>query len=654
MSAQKQAALMRDAFQSVIDRFTPDSERLVLFTTFNFKPQFFESNVLPLLAGDTVADLAGVSETRHAINEELKNIRVLVVNDRSTHPEPKGDMRYGCLSVGLPKGRFHPKLMLMAGTLKDTGLPGLWLFVGSGNLTLSGWAKNREIVGVTPVARQHAAELRLLLSWIREQAQQQLDGVQGDEEGHMREVLDALLTRLNDATQWHNEYAGMPSLHLALPFAQRGPLLDALVAGGSWRRASVVSPFWSDVPGLVRKLGVAACQFVPSLHQAAYAFPISTLPNPDPHSFGKFADEQYTHAKALLLEQADGPGALCIGSANFTAAALSPAPGGMANVEAVLRYALPAGASPWPPFQALDRSLLDDAAGQAEEEQPPPLPPVDATVYYDWSKREFGGHLTVLDAQAAFDISLEVAGQHRTFAAGKNMAPIKFHCHRPQRSFIVRWRDAEGQPGSYYGAVLQINAQDDELQYEPRPRLDKILALLRSLDPEESDEALRKRAARRRGEGGGDGEQDEGEASYDYFGLFQGTWKLRAHLQRRLDSGEQVPAFDSTSPYCVTTLYRAITLQPAVSLSEKIGRYIQLTEVQELMASLSRAGVQPPQGSSCLEIGEELAALQEPIRVALAESASFKSMFGGSAPAQVDVFLKWFHDEMKKEEASHE
>lgn len=653
MSAPRQVALMREALQSVVGRFAADSERLVLCTTFNFEPRFFEDNLLPLLAGDTVADLAGVSETRHAINEELKTIRVLVVNDRSMRPEPKGDMRYGCLSVGLPKGRFHPKLILMAGTLKDTGQPGLWLLVGSGNLSLSGWARNREIVGVTPVAGQHAAELTLLLRWIQAQALAQLDGVQGEEEGGMRQVLEKLLTCLGDETQWHRDYAGMPSLHLALPFAQRGPLLDALVAGRSWRRASVVSPFWSDVPGLLRKLGVAECQFVPSLHKTAYAFPISTLPKPDHFSFGKFSDEQYTHAKALLLEQADGRRVLCVGSANFTAAALSPVPGGMENVEAVLRYELAAGISPWPPFQPLDRALLDEVAAKVEEEQPPALPPIDATVYYDWSKREFGGHLTVLNAQTAFNISLEVAGQSRTFTAGGTMAPIKFHCHRPQRSFIVRWQDAGGQPGSYCGVVLQINAQDDELQYQPRPRLDKVLALLRSLDPDSSDEQLRKRAARRRG-GGGDGEQNEDDASYDYFGLFQATWKLRAHLLRRLASGEDVPAFDSTSPYCVSTLYRAITLQPAVGPSEKIGRYIQLSEVRELMETLARAGVRAPEGSCCLEIGEELAALLEPIRMALAGSASFQSMFGARAPVQVEVFLQWFHDEMKKEEACHE
>jgi hypothetical protein len=653
MSAPKQVAVMRDAFQSIIDRFAPDSERLVLFTTFNFEPRFFESNLLPLLAGDTVADLAGVSETRHAINEELKKIRVLVVNDRSTRPEPKGDMRYGCLSLGLPRGRFHPKLMLMAGTLKDTGLPGLWLSVGSGNLTLSGWARNREIVGATPVTPQHAAELSLLLRWLLAQAQQQLDGVDGQEEGDSRQLLAMLLRHLQDPAHLLPAYTGMPSLHLALPFAQRGDLLQALAADRIWRRATVVSPFWSDVPGLMRKLGVDECQLVPSLHKTTYAFPISTLKGQDQHHFGKFGDEQYTHAKALLLERDEGQRALCIGSANFTAAALSPFADGMANVEAVLRYELAPGATPWPAFLPLDRALLDDQAGMAEEEQLPPLPPIDVTVYYDWAEGTFGGHLTVLDTSAVLDLSLEIAGQRRPVAAGK-ITPIQFHCNRPQRSFIVHWQDARGEPGKFYGAILQVNAQDDELQYEPRPRLDRILALLRSLDPDLSEQEARRRAARRNGDGGGDGEQDEGEASYDYFGLFQATWKLRAHLQRRLDAGEAVPAFDSTSPYCVTTLYRAVTLQPAVKPSEKIGRYIQLTEVRELIDSLRRAGVTVPDGSACLGIDAELALLLPPIRLALAESLSFNTMFGDRAPAQAEVFLQWFHEEMKKQEAGHE
>jgi len=659
---QKQDTVMRDAFQSVIDRFEPESERLVLFTTFNFVPRFFEANILPLLAGDAVTDLAGVSETRHAINEELKKTRCLVVCDRSTRPEPKGEMRYGLLPVGLPHGRFHPKLMLMAGTLKNTGDRGMCLFVGSGNLSLSGWAINREIVGVTPVARQHARELMPLLDWILAQAENQL-GASGDmrEEGDTRAVLAALLAHLRNDNALHPGYPGMPSLHLALPFVQRGDLLDSLTAGQQWSRATVVAPFWSDVETLVARLGVEQCEFVPSLTSAGtYAFPVSTLTGQRDcrYTFGKFGDDQYTHAKALLLQDRDGQYVLSVGSANFTAAAMRRAPApGMSNVEAVLRYELQGGTSPWAPFAALDRAQLDDAAGMAEEEQPPALPPVDASVFYDWQAREFGGRLTVLDNRACRDIVLEVAGTSHAFAAqrgiSQSLPAVPLRCIRPVRSFSVRWRNADGAEASYFGLVTQVNALDDQLQYEPRPRLDKVLELLRSLNPDIGDATMRTRAARGRGEGGGDGEEDVGDTTFDYFGLFHATWKLRDYY-RRLDSGGRPSApFDPVSPYSVTTLYRAITLQPAQTPEARIGRYIHLAEVATLIDEFGRAGVHPPAGSPCLDVGAEMAALVEPIQEALSHSETFRSMFGGSNQRQVEAFLNWFHSEMKQEGQAH-
>jgi hypothetical protein len=658
---QKSITVMREAFQSIVDRFDPDSERLALFTTFNFVPHFFETNILPLLVGDAV-DLKGVSEMRHAINEELKKVRCAVVCDRSTRPDPKGDLRYGLLPVGLPHGRFHPKIMLMAGMLKSSGQPGLWLFVGSGNLSLSGWAVNREIVGATPVARQHALELIPLLRWILAQAEDQLDTASElQEEGGVRKMLSELLLRLQDQDQLHGDYPGMPALHLALPFVQRGDLLDRLAAGQAWRKVTVVSPYWSGVAQLVEQLGVAECEFVPSLTPAGtYAFPVSTLVEPSScsYTFGKFKEDedgQYTHAKALLLEQMDGRQVLCVGSANFTSAAMrnSAAPA-LANVEAVLRYELPLTAKPWAQFVMLDRSQLDDTSGKQEEEQPPPLLPFDAAVYCDWQARAFGGHLTILDSEMADHIVLEVAGVVHSFTlqpgVRHTLPAIPFSGNRPCRSFTVRWRNPGGVQSSYYGLVTQVNAQDDQLQYEPRPRLDKVLELLRSLNSDFSEEDLRTRAARGRGEGGGDGEQDEGEASFDYFGLFQGTWKLRDYYARLQAAGKPVSPFDATSPYSVTTLYRAITLQPALTPEARIGRYIQLAEVSDLLAGFAHAGNIPPEGSPCRDIGAEMDALRAPIREALAKSKAFGNMFGSHAQQNVDIFLDWFHIEMKQNE----
>jgi hypothetical protein len=251
-------------------------------------------------------------------------------------------------------------------------------------------------------------------------------------------------------------------------------------------------------------------------------------------------------------------------------------------------------------------------------------------------------------------MSVSAMGHHArsqpSLLPGAVAGAIPFSGNRPCRSFTVRWRNSGGVQSSYYGLVIQVNAQDDQLQYEPRPRLDKVLELLRSLNPELSEENLRARAARGRDEGGGDGEQDEGEASFDYFGLFQGTWKLRDYYARLQAAGKPVSPFDATSPYSVTTLYRAITLQPALTPEARIGRYIQLAEVNDLLAGFAQAGNIPPEDSPCRDIGAEMDALRAPIRESLAKSKAFRNMFGSHPQQNVDIFLDWFHIEMKQNE----
>ncbi|CAB3756613.1 hypothetical protein BPA30113_02799 [Burkholderia paludis] len=124
---------------------------------------------------------------------------------------------------------FHPKLMLMAGTLKGTNDRGLWLSVGSGNLTLSGWAIKREVIGRTVVGQQHAAELCPLVAWLATQAQRQVavsgpDAAEGKEEGDIREILRYLHDVLDDASQLASDAPDMPTLHLSLPVEGRTPL----------------------------------------------------------------------------------------------------------------------------------------------------------------------------------------------------------------------------------------------------------------------------------------------------------------------------------------------------------------------------------------------------------------------------------------------
>lgn len=662
-SEKRGLSIMRGTLEFMCDQFSPEDERYVLFTTFNFSPQFFEANVLPLLAGDTVEEPGGNQETRYALNDELERIHCLVACDRSTAPEPKGDLRYGLLPVGLPRGRFHSKLVLMAGTSKETGMPGIWLSAGSGNISLSAWALNREVISATPVTRQHAGELLPLLAWLVEQAERQLQAAAAnvEEEGQGRRILRRLTRFLQDDAALAPHLPGMPTLHVGLPQAGRGALLDSLTQGRDWRRATVVSPYWSDVRGLVRKLGVAKCRFVPSLSHAGYRFPASTGSDGDraAWSFAKFGDERYTHAKALLLEDSRGAVVLCTGSANFTAAALGEPGGfGVSNIEAMLRHELADVPRAWRELRPLDETDLAEPV-EDENEGAPALLPFDASIFHDWQTGTFGGHLTIdSDAELAGP-ELEVAGRVIRFCSTpclrQEMAPFKFPCTIPLRSFRMTWREANGTVRSHRGLVLQLNAHDEQLQYQPRPQLDKVIDFLRALNPALSEEELHKRAARGRGESGGDGEDNGVEPNFDFFGLFQATWKLREHYSKVVKDGIPRNPFDGLAAHSLSTLYRAVVLQPASTAEELIGRYVQLTEVRELLASFARSGVHPPAGCVCNAsvVEAEIAELTDRIRTLLGTSPSFLSTFGSGGIGQVEAFLRWFNEEMKKEVSVH-
>lgn len=660
MTARDQKTLMRETLEAMRDAFVADGDRIVLLTTFNFVPEFFEANVLPLLAGESAQELKNSPQVRYGLNDELKKLRCLVVCDRSTEPPAKGKLRYGLMTVGLPLGRFHPKLILMAGTIKATGQRGLMLAVGSSNLSLSGWGINREVIGATPVAAQHAAELLPLVQWLRGQADDQLRGLEGKEEGSTRAILHELSTWLADPERLQSVPPGAPTLHIAMPMLDRPRALAAdLVGGRNWQRATVVSPYWGQVDTLTQLLGVQQCRFVPSLNAGRYLYPLASLANEGQwqRSFARFDDDRYTHAKVLMLEDSAGRAVLCVGSANFTGAALGrPQPGQFANVEAMLRYELAAVPASLRTLRTLDESVLKEKDAADADEQAPPLPPFAVSVYYDWQRRAFGGHLTVTQGARIAGLVLHLAGMEVALADAGHALDLSqpYKCRQPVRSFRVNWDGADGARATFHGLVIQVNALDDELLYQPPPRLDDVLEFLRGLNPAHPGGDPRTHAGR--GDSGGDGDEDEREANFDYFALFQGTWKLREYYDSVPAATRRLIAFDDASRFSVSTLYRAIALQPDQTSEERIARYIQLSEVRELMDSLQVQGIVPGAGAGAgvAEIGREIDDLATTLAGLLGASPTFRGMFGDvPAPAQVAAFMAWFRTELKEKGTRH-
>ncbi|MFM0741591.1 hypothetical protein PQQ51_30515 [Paraburkholderia xenovorans] len=664
MTSPKSGAdpVMRATLEHIRDRFSTDHPRHVLFTTFNFSSRFFEANVLPLLVGDNVSDLEGASETRYAINEDLNTVKCVVVCDRSTCPEPKGDMRYGLLPVGLARGRFHPKLMLMAGTLKDTKKQGVWLSVGSGNLTLSGWAINREVVGMTAVTSSHAQVLRPLLKWLQDEAARQFEfaGNAGyQEEGDVRDILTALHAALDDANPFPPHTPATPTLHLSLPQGYgESAMLHALKGGSRWRMATIVSPYWSAVDTLVQALDVEQCRFVPSLTaDGLYRFPRDTL-DLTRHAFAGFREdgERYTHAKALLLHN-EKQQVLCIGSANFTQAAMLTAQNQkLTNVEAMLRYELHDAPDPW---KTVLRPLDDPPFaqdGENEEEEAPPLPPFDATVLYDWKASEFRARLTLTSDVPVSDIVLSIGGRGHCFnAAVAGQPQVITQPHKgaqPVRSFSVTYRLGQGEPMIFRGLITQVNADDDQLGYQPRPRLNKVLELLRGLNPGASDRKTKERTLSDLADGPGDGEEIPADPTFDFFGLFQGAWKLLEYYQTPGSPGATRDPYDKLAPYGAVTLYRAITAQAAETHEEKIGRYIQLSEMADIVERLDRTTNAALRETLRDDIKAEIAVLHREMMCLLGKSESFRSMFGEATRERVEGFLDWFRKEIGREVSS--
>lgn len=647
--AVRRNSFMRSTLEQMCAQFDLDKPLEVMFTTFNFSPRFFEANVIPLLLGYSADELAAAAETRHAMNQRLRTLRCVVVCDRSVSAEPKADVRYGLLPVGLAKGRFHPKLTLISGTLKSGG-QGLWLSVGSGNLTLSGWGLNREVCAATPVAQAHADVLRPLLDWIALQAAAQVDGGAAREEGDTRAILDALVAALADANHMAVPAQGMPSLHVALPGRDRASLLDSLAAGRRWHNATVVSPYWSDVDALLEQIGAKECVLVPSLRDGAFRFPMASLSSAMRKrcSFGKFTGQaRFTHAKAICLADSEGNARLAVGSANFTRAALGVGIGeDLANVEAMLCFDGPV--SIMPAFAFLAPQDIEDQPELDDEPGAPPLPPFDAVAVYDWKARAFRAHITMHKGQRPAPMTIILGNKQLKLTRWTNgrasVGPLYARCSQPVRVFALHYADGRGQAAAFHGLVTQLNAHDDELRYHPPPVLKKVLGFLCGLDPDARAANPRMREASVRDDG--DGEEDV-EPTFDYYALFQATWKLRAYLEHARHAA--IDPFDQLSPYSVATLYRAIVCQPANSAEEQIGRYVQLAEVRSLVGALPGQKDATAARTLCAEIDDELKTMRPQMGRLLKKSQQFRAMFGGPADKQVVRFLEWFHAQLREE-----
>ena len=121
------------------------------------------------------------------------------------------------------------------------------------------------------------------------------------------------------------------------------------------------------------------------------------------------------------------------------------------------------------------------------------------------------------------------------------------------------------------------------------------------------------------------------------------------YYQKPGSAGKKRDPYDKQAPYGATNLYRALALQPATTPEEKIGRYIQLTEMRDVVGRLDAIGQYVSSPSLRKDIDEKIDELHEDMVSLLGNSPSFISMFGTATPERIKDFLGWFHREISKE-----
>lgn len=326
------------------------------FATYQFDPDFFEKQVLPVLLDVPVSHLSTVRLAQ--LEDAMRTLpgRIAVYYDCGGLQAQEGSARLDVQRTPIrhPTGVFHPKLALILAESWEANSEGhrprvLIVAAMSANLTRAGWWENVEVCHVEELAENDKTRLRddllRFLQDLRRRAPYEnqhpsLDAivafVRGTEQRMHRSVDDRLLPHF---------YAG------------RSRLVDFLdeTAGQRLRGAclEVISPYWDDAndskplldllerfePRETRVLlpratsGEVTCQkemyrSVRGLKNVKWCHLPSELLRLGRH---RDSGERFVHAKLYRFFHHTPKGEICfVGSANLTSAAHS----GKGNVEA--------------------------------------------------------------------------------------------------------------------------------------------------------------------------------------------------------------------------------------------------------------------------------------------------------------------------------
>lgn len=284
---------------------------LVLMSTYNFEPDFFERRIL-----------------RSATLAKARRIAILMDADQWRHLQSEGsnarwlNSKYLVVPIRVKQGVFHPKLTLV---VRDTGCH---VLCGSGNLSRCGCTHNLEIINSIPV------------EW-GDDIDDEATTLCSDSFNFFKSALKSGVGKAAEiAKTWLNEVAANTSWVSPEPVAETvktPPVLWHSLSGPLWqrvldtvgddtpRRMIVVSPYYDHDASLVKRLlqtwpdtpvEVVAQQLTSSL-------PVGVIQRfaRKPQVFEISAGPRRLHAKMFAWEDSTGRIHAVVGSANFSTAA---------------------------------------------------------------------------------------------------------------------------------------------------------------------------------------------------------------------------------------------------------------------------------------------------------------------------------------------
>jgi len=223
--------------------------RAAVFTTFNFEPEFFELDVIPVLLNQGIAysadDRVKTFQVREALRES--GLQIDVFYDKQIfmqRPEQSPQMEYLCHGVSRGNSCFHAKNIFLLVWDEELREESLLVAAGSNNITRAGWWRNIEVQHWEEVKHRYVS--RGFRDWLRKDIAylQSLEEVSGAEAiPKVREFLDTCTSSQGAEDVFYYAASDDRSLFHWLSSVKEKPLSQY----ENWN-LEIISPYFCDDP----------------------------------------------------------------------------------------------------------------------------------------------------------------------------------------------------------------------------------------------------------------------------------------------------------------------------------------------------------------------------------------------------------------------